>query len=273
MNVAAIDISDESPVQILSGVGPQGAPIICSPGLYILTRVSGFPLVSGLSPPTTTALAPSRWASRTLSTNWHWPRCTRAIHVSVGSGLCGPLMQRVSHARLSPSLRTLEAFADAQGVVNEESGITYPNSGSSSSVPNIAGLAEKVNGRLRSTTDTVLSPQPKVQLKSQPPLSDLEVGEKERCRRNKIGWEWIWAERARSKIRKSMLNIIDRYVSSPRYMLGTTYSSEDSTRADRIGARILRLGRVTWVDDVICRPSELYSVALWKAKMKSSRSR
>ena len=96
-------------------------------------------------------------------------------------------MQRVSHARLPPSLRTLEAFADAQGVVNEESGITYPNSGSSSSAPNVAGLAEKVNGGLRSTTDTVLSPQPKVQLKSQPPLSDLEVGEKERCRRNKIG--------------------------------------------------------------------------------------
>jgi len=90
--------------------------------------------VSGFSPPTTTALAPSLCASRTFLTNSHFPRCTRAIQVSVG--WFGPLKQSSGHPELSEWV--VAVLLAGHGTVNDDSGITYPRSGSFISAPNAA---------------------------------------------------------------------------------------------------------------------------------------
>jgi hypothetical protein len=135
------------------------------PGLYILTRLSGNPLRSGSSPPTTTALAPKRCASRILSTNWHSPLCTNAIQVSVRSGSFGPITQSFGQPKFGGM--SARKPSPSQGAVKDDSGITYPKRGSVSSAPNAAGLDAKVSGGDRSTMDTVLSPHPHAQLHNQ----------------------------------------------------------------------------------------------------------
>src|SRR5580700_5740088 len=110
----------------------------------MLTKASGLPLMSGLSPPTTTALAPRRCASLTLLTNSHSPLCTRAIHVSPGSGSCGPSIHNVGQPRLGGG--SAKETLSVHGMVNEESGITYPRSGSFSSAPKAAGLEANERG-------------------------------------------------------------------------------------------------------------------------------
>lgn len=57
-----------------------------------------------------------------------------------------------------------------QGVVNAESGITYPNKGSMSSIPNDAGLAGKLIGGFLSTIETVPSAA-QAHCQSQPELA------------------------------------------------------------------------------------------------------
>lgn len=110
-----------------------------SPGLYMLTRVSGKPVISGSSPPTTTARAPSRCASRTLFTNSHFPLWTSAIQGSEGSGVFGPSRQRSGHPVFGIDSFEKE-LGTSQGFVNEDRGRTYPRIGLSISEPNAATM-------------------------------------------------------------------------------------------------------------------------------------
>lgn len=136
MYVAAILMSEESSVKCVRVI--LGQPRFSyEPGLYILTKVSGKPDTSGSSPPTTTAFAPSLCASRTFLINSHCPRCTKAIHASVGS--FGPLTQSLGHPGLGAG--DVKELLDGHGTVNEERGMTYPKIGSLISAPKAADAA------------------------------------------------------------------------------------------------------------------------------------
>jgi len=107
----------------------------------MLTSVSGVPDMSGFSPPTTTAFAPRRCASRTFFTNSHFPRCTSAIQGSVGS--LRPTMQRSGQPIFDDGSRPRVSFPE-QCTVKDDSGITYPRSGSFISAPKAAINQQKI---------------------------------------------------------------------------------------------------------------------------------
>src|SRR5712671_3749590 len=93
------------------------------PGLNMFTSVSGFPEISGSSPPTTMALAPNRCASLALETNWQVPRCTRAIQGSKRSGMFGSTLHSRGHPRLGWSMEEVTVSFE-QETVNELRGMT-----------------------------------------------------------------------------------------------------------------------------------------------------